>query len=200
VPVHASALNDGEESKVAGQLRHGIWILLGQLVLLIIAVVVALLLAEVWLFGAITLLEAFPQRPVLASGILLSLFAILFLCIRGAKMDSRPIAYFASRAVLLIGSAIAGIASLETIVYGSAALGTHSLREACLYLAGGLLLVAVAAAGVRYSFNWRLAYWIIFSAALAAVVFSVFGVGMTTFEPRLSQDLSSHIPTRRYLA
>ena len=163
------------------QLRHDIWIRLGQLALLIIAVVVALLLAEVWLFGAITLLEAFPRRPVLASGILLSIFAILFLCIRGAKMDSRAIVYFASRAVLLIGSAIAGIAALEVIVYGSVALGTHSLREAYLYLAGGLLLVAVAAAGVKYSFNWRLAYWIIFSAVLAAVIFSIFGVGVTAF-------------------
>jgi accessory gene regulator protein AgrB len=84
--------NDEEDGKVAVQLRHGIWIVLGQLVLLIIALVVALVLAEVWLFGAITLLEDFPKRPVLASGILLSLFALLFLCLRGAKMDSRPIA------------------------------------------------------------------------------------------------------------
>ena len=154
-------------------MRHDIWIRLGQLALLIIAVVVALLLAEVWLFGAITLLEAFPRRPVLASGILLSIVAILFLCIRGAKMDSHAIVYFASRAVLLIGSAIAGIASVEAIVYGSVALGNHSSREAYSYLAGGLLLVAVAAAGVKYSFNWRLAYWIIFSAVLAAVIFSI---------------------------
>lgn len=160
--------------------RQDIWILLGQLALLIIVVVVALLLAEVWLLGAITLLEAFPRRPVLASGILLSIFAILFLCIRGAKMDSCPIVYFASRAVLLIGSAIAGIASLEAITYGSVALGAHASSEA-LYLAGGLLLVAVAAAGVKYSFNWRLAYWIIFLAVLAAVIFSIFGVGVMNF-------------------
>ena len=180
------------------QLRHDIWILLGQLALLIIAVAVALLLAEVWLFGAITLLEAFPQRPVLASGIFLSLFAILFLCIRGARRDSPAIAYFASRAVLLIGSAIAGIASLEAISYGAVALSAHALREACSYLAGGLLLVAVAAAGTQYAFNWRLAYWIIFSAVLAAVIFSVFGVGVTTFV--FAQDLSSHIPARRHLA
>jgi hypothetical protein len=179
------------------QLRHNIWILLGQLALLIIAVAVALLLAEMWLFGAITLLEAFPQRPVLASGTLLSLFAILFLCIRGARRDSPAIAYFASRAVLLIVSAIAGIASLEAIYYGAVALGAHS-REAYLYLAGGLLLVVVAAAGVKYSFNWRLAYWIIFSAVLAAVIFSIFGVGVTTFV--FAQDLSSHIPARRHLA
>ena len=179
------------------QLRHGIWILLGQLALLIIAVVVALVLAEVWLFVAITLLEAFPQRPVLASGILLSIFAILFLCIRGAKMDSRAIVYFASRAVLLIGSAIAGIASLEIIVYGAAALAGPALREAYAYLGGGLLLVAVAAAGVKYSFSWRLPYWIIFSAVLAVVIFSIFGVGVTTFV--FAQDLSSHIPVRQYL-
>jgi hypothetical protein len=179
------------------QLRHNIWIPLGQLALLTIAVAVALLLAEMWLFGAITLLEAFPQRPVLASGILLSLFAILFLCIRGARRDSPAIAYFASRAVLLIVSAIAGIASLEAIYYGAVALGAHS-REAYLYLAGGLLLVVVAAAGVKYSFNWRLAYWIIFSAVLAAVIFSIFGVGVTTFV--FARDLSSHIPARRHLA
>ena len=156
------------------QSRHGIWILLGQLALLIVAVVAAQLLAELWLFGAVTLLEAFPRRPLLASGILLSVLAVLVLCIRGANMDSRTIVYFASRAVLLIGSTIAGIASLEAMVYGSVALVAHS-REAYLYLAGGLLLVAVAAAGIKYAFNWRLAYWIIFSAVLAAVIFSVFG-------------------------
>ena len=183
---------------MAVQLRLNIWILLSQLALLIIAVVVVLVLAEVWLFGAITLLEAFPQRPVLASGILLSIFAILFLCIRGAKMDSRTIVYFGSRAVLLIGSAIAGIASLEVILYGSVALGVHALREAYSYLAGGLLLVAIAAAGVKYSFNWRIAYWMILSAVLAAVIFSIFGVGVTTFV--FAQDMSSHILARRYLA
>jgi hypothetical protein len=190
--------DDKEERKVQVQLRHSIWIALGQLALLIIAVVVALVLAEVWLFGAITLLEAFPQRPVLASGILLSIFAILFLCIRGAQIESRTIVYFASRAVLLIGSAIAGIASLEVILYGSAALAGHALREAYSYLAGGLLLVAIAAAGVKFSFDWRIAYWIIFSAVLAAVVFSIFGVGITTFV--FAQDPSSHIPARLHLA
>jgi hypothetical protein len=171
--------DDKEERKVKVHSRHDIWSLLGQLALLMIAVVVALLLAELWLFGAITLLEAFPQRPVLASGILLSIFAILFLCIRGAKMDSRTIVYFVSRAVLLIGSAIAGIASLEIIVYGAAALAGHTLREAYAYLGGGLLLVAIAAAGVKFSFDWRLPYWIIFSAVLAAVIFSFFGVGVS---------------------
>jgi hypothetical protein len=190
--------NDKEERKVEAQLRHNIWILLGQLALLMLAAVVALVLAEVWLFGAVTLLEAFPQRPVLASGILLSIFAILFLCIRGAKMESRTIVYFASRAVLLIGSAIAGIASLEVILHGSAALAGHTLREAYSYLAGGLLLVAIAAAGVKFSFDWRIAYWIIFSAVLAAVVFSIFGVGLTTFV--FAQDPSSHIPARLHLA
>lgn len=161
------------------QWRHGIWILLGQLALLIIAVVVAQLLAEVWLFGVVTLFEAFPRRPVLAGEILLSIFAILFLCIRGAKMDSR-IVYFASRAVLLIGSVIAGIASVEAIVYGAVALGTHSPRET-LYLAGGLFLVAVAAAGIKYAFNWRLAYWIVLLAVLAAVIFSIVRAGVTNF-------------------
>src|SRR6266545_1490788 len=163
------------------QLRHEIWILLGQLALLMIAVVVALVLAELWLLGALTLLEAFPQRPVLASAILLSMFAMLFLCIHAAKMDSRTIVYFASRAVLPIGSAIAGIAALEAIYFAPFALGAHPSREAYFSLIGGLLLVAVAAAGVKYAFNWRLSYWIIFSAALAAVVLSIFGVGVTTF-------------------
>jgi len=161
------------------QSRHDIWTLLGQLALLIVAIVAAQLLAEVWLFGAVTLLEAFPRRPLLASGILLSIFAILFLCIRGANMDSRTIVYFASRAVLLVGSAIAGIASLEAMVYGSVALVAHS-REAYLYLAGGLFLVAVAAAGIKCAFNWRLAYWIVFFAVLAAVIFSIF-VSVTAF-------------------
>lgn len=96
-------------------------------------------------------------------------------------MESRTIVYFASRAVLLIGSAIAGIASLEAVYVGSLALGVDPSKETYSYLAGGLLLVAVAAAGVKYAFNWRLAYWIVFSAVLAAVIISVFGVGLMTF-------------------
>jgi hypothetical protein len=96
-------------------------------------------------------------------------------------MDSHAIVYFASRAVLLIGSAIAGIASVEAVYVGSVALGVDPSREAYSWLAGGLLLVAVAAAGVKYAFNWRLAHWIIFSAVLAAVIISVFGVGAMTF-------------------
>jgi hypothetical protein len=86
---------------------------------------------------------------------------------------------------------------LEAISYGAVALGAHALREAYSCLAGGLLLVAVAAAGVQYAFNWRLAYWIIFSAVLAAVIVSIFGVGVATFV--FAQDLSSHIPGRQYL-
>jgi hypothetical protein len=51
---------------------------------------------------------------------------------------------------------------------------------------------------VKFSFDWRIAYWIIFSAVLAAVVFSIFGVGITTFV--FAQDPSSHIPARLHLA
>jgi hypothetical protein len=163
------------------QLRQGIRILLGQLALLIIVVVVALALAEVWLFAAFILLEAFPQRPVLASGFLLAILAVLFLCIRGAKMDSRTIVYFASRAVLLIGSAIAGIVSVEVLYSGLLASGAAPSREAYLKLTGGLLLVAVAAAGVKYAFSWRLSYWIVFSAVLAAVLVEIVRTAATTF-------------------
>ena len=162
-------------------MRRDIWILLAQLALLIVAVVAALLLAELWLLGALTLLETFPRRPVLASGILLSLLAMLALCIRGARTDSRFIVYFASRAVVLIGSVIAGIAAVEVIYVGSVASGVQPSREGLFYLAGGMLLVAVAAAGVKFAFNWRLAYWIVFLATLAAVFGSIFGVGVTTF-------------------
>ena len=148
---------------------------------MIAAVVAALLLAEVWLLGALTLLEAFPRRPVLASGILLALLALLALCIRGAKAASRVAVYFASRAVLLIGSAIAVIAAVEVIYVGSVTSGVKPSREGFFYLTGGLLLVAAAAAGVKFAFDWRLAYWIVFLTAFAAVIFSIFGVGVTTF-------------------
>jgi hypothetical protein len=162
-------------------LRHGIWVLLGQLALLIVTVVVALLLTELWLFAALTLFEAFPQRPVLASTILLAIVAVLFLCIRGARMQSRTVVYFASRAVLLIGSAIAGVASLEAIYVGALASGASPSPESYLSLGGGLLLVAVAAAGVRYVFNWRVAYWIVFLAVLSVVIVSIFGTGLSIF-------------------
>lgn len=161
-------------------MQHHIRILPGQVALLIIAVAVALLLAEVWLFGAITLLEAFPRRPVIASGILLSLVAFLLLCIRGIKAETR-ILNFASCAVLLIGSAIAGIAAVEVVNLGAVALGVQPSMEAFSYLAAGLLLVAAAAAGVRYAFDWQIRYWIIFGAVLVAVALSIVGAGVTTF-------------------
>lgn len=162
------------------QLQHHIRILPGQVALLIIAVAVALLLAEIWLLGAITLLEAFPQRPIVASCILLSIVVFLLLCIRGTKSEARVL-YFASRAVLLMGSAIAGIAAVEVLNLAAVALGAKPSMESYSYLAGGLLLVAAAAAGVKYSFDWQISYWIIFFAVLAAVVLSITGAGITTF-------------------
>ncbi|WKA26671.1 hypothetical protein [Bradyrhizobium roseum] len=161
-------------------MRHDAWTVLGQLALLIIAVAVALLLAEVWLLGVITLLEAFPQRPVVTSGVLLSIAAILLLCIRGTKAETSVI-YFVSRAVLLIGSAIAGIAAVEVVYLGAVGLGSQPSLEAYSYLAGGLILVAAAAAGVKYSFDWRFRHWIVFCIVLAAVVLSIGGASVTTF-------------------
>ena len=161
-------------------LQHHIRILPGQVALLIIAVAVALLLAEVWLLGAITLLEAFPRRPVIASGILLTIIVFLLLCIRGTKAETR-ILHFASCAVLLMGSAIAGIAAVEVVNLGAATLGAQPSMEAGAYLGGGLLLVAVAAAGVKYAFDWQIRYWIIFCAVLVAVALSIVGAGVTTF-------------------
>ena len=161
-------------------MQHHTRILPGQLALLIMAVAVALLLSEVWLLGAIALLEAFPRRPVVASAILLLIVVFLLLCIRGIKAETRVV-HFASHAVLLMGSAIAGIAAVEVVSLGAVALGVERSMEAYSYLAGGLVLVAAAAAGVKYSFDWQLSYWIIFCAVLAAVILSIVGAGVTTF-------------------
>jgi hypothetical protein len=162
------------------QLQQQSRILPSQLALLIMAIAVALLLAEVWLLGAIALLETFARRPMVASAILLSIVAFLLLCIRGTKAETRVI-HFASCAMLLIGSAIAGIAAVEVVNLGAVALGIGPSMEAYSYLAGGLVLVAAAAAGVRYSFDWQLSYWIVFCAVLAAVILSSVGAGITTF-------------------
>ncbi len=160
-------------------MRYHSRILPSQLALLIMAVAVALLLAEVWLLGAITLLEAFPRRPVVASGILLAILVFLLLCIRGTRAESRFI-YFATRAVLLIGSAIAGIASVEVITVGAAGLGGAPSKESYAYLAGGLLLVAAAAAGIKHAFDWQLSYWIVLCGLLVAVALSIVGAGAST--------------------
>jgi hypothetical protein len=174
------------EAAVTGEqkLSDRVWILLGQLAALSIAVIVALPAAVICLAGAGKLIEEFPERPFLASGILLLICAIfcvfLFLCFRGAEMTSRKSVYFLSRAVLLLVSAIAGAASLELLGIGSLGLAFERV-EAYLWLAGGVSLVAFAAAGIRYAFGWQVSYWIIFFAVLAAVIFWSFGVAIFNF-------------------
>jgi hypothetical protein len=159
-------------------MKSRLGLLLGQLALLVVALVIAVRVAEIWLFGVIVLIETFGTRPVLASGIVLLICVFLFLCIRGAGMASRPGISFPSRAVLLLVSAIAAAASLELIYFGLVSFageGWGRSWEDYFALGGGILLVAVAAAGIAYAFGWR--YWITLAAAVAAVAVAILAVG-----------------------
>jgi hypothetical protein len=160
--------------------KNRVWLLVGQLALLIIAAITSFLLAGIWGFAASSLLKAFPRHPFLSTGILLSVCALLFLCIRGAQMTSFGGIYFLSRAVLLFVSTIAGVVSLELVFVGSSAFIDASVED-YLWLAGGLFLVALAAAGIKYAFSWRVSYWIMFLTVLSAVIFSIFGILIRTF-------------------
>jgi hypothetical protein len=145
-----------------------------------IAVVVAVLLAELWLAGGIILLEQFSSRPLLVLGILLAVLVLLVLCIIGARRGPHPIVRGASAAVLLFASAAAAIASLEQLHVGLINLG-FDRPTAYRLLTTGTLCAAVSAAGIKYVFRWRLAYWIIFVAVLFAILASGIAAGFLTF-------------------
>ena len=58
--------------------------------------------------------------------------------------------------------------------------GTIGLQHAdwkdFLWAIGGVVLVALAAAGIRYVFGWPVAYWIAFAALLAAIIATIVAI------------------------
>ena len=161
---------------------RGLWLVLGQLGLLVLAIAAAFVLAGVWLFGVIFVIEEFSGRPLLVGGIVLLACAFVFLCFRGAGAASRPIIRLPSAAALLLLSCAAGIASLELIPVGGVmwATGDGSWQDYC-WLATGMLLVAFAAAGIRRAFGWRVRYWIMLIATGGGVALALFAVALGIF-------------------
>jgi hypothetical protein len=148
-----------------------------------VAIVLALafVLLELWAFGISVFVELFPDHPFLASGILLLVGVGFLLCIVGARMGPRTITGLASRTVLLLVSAIAGVWSFEILYVASVYLAVDPSPEAYFILAGGLVLVAFAAALIKITFGWRAPFWLVFVAAVAAVVVAIMSAGALTF-------------------
>jgi hypothetical protein len=152
-----------------------ILVLVGQLALLGLTAIIAFFLAEIWLYIAVVLIEAFNERPVLAGAVLVVICAAVFLCFRGATMAPRGVR-LPSRAVLLLLSAIAAVAFMEAFTVAIANLAADSSREAYLWFLIPLLLAAFAAAGIKAAFGWRVAYWIVVVAVVAALVVATLAI------------------------
>ena len=148
--------------------------LLNQGLMLLLALVALPLSFEPLLFGAVSLIEAFPKHPLLCSLILLFLCFSFFLCFLGSKMESRRSVHFVSRVLLLLLSLTAGLLSVEFVWLGAVSLAVtrgsafsgHKISLEDLALVGGLILVSLCAIGVKYVFSLRSRYWIIFVAVL----------------------------------
>ncbi len=54
-------------------------------------------------------------------------------------------------------------------------------RDDYLYLAGGLILLACCAAAVKFVFNLRMRYWIVFVLVLATIAVLVLGIQARVF-------------------
>ena len=92
-------------------------------------------------------------------------------------MHSRLI-YTVSRAGLLFLSVVAAIASMETISVGLLSVTMTPSREGFLWVSIAIVLVAIAALGLKTALDWRLSYWIVFPAVFATLIFATFGISI----------------------
>ena len=142
--------------------------------LLALAILGTLLSAKIWVPVAFFLVDTFPTNPALAGTILSVICAVFFLCILGVRMRPRLI-YAVSRTVLLFLSVVAAIASMETISVGLLSVTMTPSREGFLWVAIAIVLVAFAVLGIKAALDWRLSYWILFSAVFATLLVATFG-------------------------
>jgi len=114
-----------------------------------------------------SLSEAMLQNPFLHVTNLALLGLLLFLVIRG---DYRRMVTLAARAFLVPGCGLAFLFSAELFLIGIVGFGVEGASiDNYLLLGGGLLLVLVWTAGVKYVFRLPLARWAIFLASLVSV-------------------------------
>jgi hypothetical protein len=140
------------------------WLLVLQLCVLVAAAAVSWSLAELWLYVAIRLFDMVFQRPAVLAGIVLLICVALFLCIRAAMRSPVAPIRFACRVILLAVGLGAGVVSIEFLYGGMVSSGIAGLEgslEDHLPLIAGFVFLALAAAGIKYGFGWRVHYLIV---------------------------------------
>ena len=149
--------------------------LIGRTVgLLALAIFGTLLSAKIWVPVAYFLVDTLPEKPALAGTILSVILVVFFLCVPGARMRSRVIR-LTSRVVLLFLSVVAAIASMQAISIGLISVTVTPSREGVLWVSIAIVLVAIAALGIKAALAWRLSYWILFPAVFATLIVATFG-------------------------
>ena len=165
-------------ASLAAAIKGRAWVVPGQWVLLLGAAAVAYMLKGLWVDIETTLVGSFPKHPFFAGAATLLGCLFVFHCVRSAKLTSHKKAYFGYRAVLLLLSLGAVVASLRPFFEGSLFLASHLfwpesgaaeaapdesvLWPALVFLGEGIALIGLAAAGIRFVFDWQVRYWLFF--------------------------------------
>lgn len=142
--------------------------------LLALAIFGTLLSAKIWVPVAYFLVDTLPEKPALAGAILSIILVVFFLCVPGARMRLRVIR-LTSRVVLLFLSVVAAIASMQAISIGLISVTVTPSRKGFLWVSIAIVLVALAALGIKAALAWRLSYWILFPAVFATLIVATFG-------------------------
>ena len=77
---------------------------------------------------------------------------------------------------------VTALVAIELLTFASASMLVSTPdRDDYLYLAGGLALVVCCAVAVKFVFNLRISYWIVFLLVLAALAILMFGIQARVF-------------------
>jgi hypothetical protein len=166
--------------------RPGVRLVLSRVLVWLVSIVTGVLLFQILagvgvalLFGpsvykAESLREAVLQHPVL-HGVNLVLFGLLWFVV--IRRDYRRVIARAVRAFIVAVCALALIFSAELSWMGIIGLGVDGASSISNYLllCGGLFLVFVWAAGVKYAFRLPLTHWAIFAASVVSILMILAG-------------------------
>ena len=77
---------------------------------------------------------------------------------------------------------VTALVAIELLTFASASmLASTPDRDDYLHLVGGLALVACCAVAVKFVFNLRISYWIVFLLVLVALAILMFGIQARVF-------------------